>query len=218
MYFHLPWIIYLTTKVIVWCLDVVLEEHPKNLNRLPNFILANTENQIWQAPRVFRGAWITFHVPAHFLNSLPLNPPLSSEAPALTVGALLLFLTIFLPEPRDNNAKLLFTDNTAGIVARRSTFTRKDRTQYLLPVVVTDSGSPALSSTSTLTISVCSCHPAGHCPNGGVEALALSMGVSLQTLLGILVCLVTLTGEEEGASQAVYIYIHSSSSSLSNSW
>ncbi|XP_037612743.1 cadherin-7 isoform X1 [Sebastes umbrosus] len=84
-------------------------------------------------------------------------------------------------------------DNTAGIVARRSTFTRKDRTQFLLPVVVTDSGSPALSSTSTLTISVCSCQPAGDCPTGGVEALALSMGVSLQTLLGLLVCLVTLT-------------------------
>ncbi|KAK7881128.1 hypothetical protein WMY93_029537 [Mugilogobius chulae] len=74
-------------------------------------------------------------------------------------------------------------DNTAGIVARRSTFTRKDRTHYLLPVVVT----------STLTISVCSCQPAGHCPSSGVEALALSMGVSLQTLLGLLVSLVTLT-------------------------
>uniref|UniRef100_A0A3Q4MPS3 Cadherin-12 n=1 Tax=Neolamprologus brichardi TaxID=32507 RepID=A0A3Q4MPS3_NEOBR len=87
-------------------------------------------------------------------------------------------------------------DNTAGIVARRSTFTRKDRTQYLLPVVVADSGSPVLSGTSTLTISVCSCQPAGHCPTGGVEALALSMGVSLQTLLGILFCLVTLTGKQ----------------------
>ncbi|KAM9839313.1 cadherin-7 [Aulostomus maculatus] len=84
-------------------------------------------------------------------------------------------------------------DNTAGIVARRSSFTRKDRTHYLLPVVVTDSGSPALSSTSTLTISVCSCQPTGHCPSSGVEALALSMGVSLQTLLGLLVCLVTFT-------------------------
>ncbi|XP_061613657.1 cadherin-7 isoform X1 [Phyllopteryx taeniolatus] len=81
-------------------------------------------------------------------------------------------------------------DNTAGIVARRSTFTRKDRRRYLLPVVVTDSGSPALSSTATLTISVCSCQPAGHCPSGGVEALALSMGVSLQTFVTLLVCLV----------------------------
>ncbi|XP_016534013.1 cadherin-7 isoform X2 [Poecilia formosa] len=83
-------------------------------------------------------------------------------------------------------------DNTAGIVARRSTFTRKDQTQYLLPVVVTDSGTPALSSTTTLTIGVCSCLPAGHCPTAGVEALALS-GVSMQTLVGIFVCLVTLT-------------------------
>ncbi|XP_075903751.1 cadherin-7 [Nelusetta ayraudi] len=84
-------------------------------------------------------------------------------------------------------------DNTAGIIARRSTFTRRDRSQYLLPVVVMDSGAPPLSSTSTLTISVCSCHPAGHCPSGGVEALSLSMGISLQTLVGLLVCLVLLS-------------------------
>nr|XP_057915834.1 cadherin-7 [Doryrhamphus excisus] len=84
-------------------------------------------------------------------------------------------------------------DNTAGIVARRSTFTRKDRSRYLLPVVVSDGGSPALSSTTTLTISVCSCQPGGHCPTGGVEALALSMGVSVQTFVGLLVCLVLIT-------------------------
>nr|XP_061809769.1 cadherin-7-like [Nerophis lumbriciformis] len=84
-------------------------------------------------------------------------------------------------------------DNTAGVVARRSTFTRKDRIRYFLPVVVMDSGSPALSSTATLTISVCSCQPAGHCPSGGVEALALSMGVSLQTFVALLVCLVLAT-------------------------
>ncbi|KAM9774903.1 cadherin-7 isoform 1-T2 [Syngnathus typhle] len=80
-------------------------------------------------------------------------------------------------------------DNTAGIVARRSTFSRRERSNYLLPVVVTDSGSPALSSTGTLTVSVCGCGPAGHCPSGGVEALALSMGVSPRTLLVLLVCL-----------------------------
>ena len=100
-----------------------------------------------------------------------------------------------------------FLDNTAGIMARRSTFTRKDRTQYLLPVVVTDSGSPALSSTSTLTISVCSCHPVGHCPTGGVEALALSMGVSLQTLLGLLVSLGTVTGEKAKSSNVSPSYL-----------
>ncbi|XP_069552511.1 cadherin-7 isoform X2 [Brachyistius frenatus] len=84
------------------------------------------------------------------------------------------------------------TNNTASVVARRSTFTRKDRTQYLLPVVVADSGSPPLSSTSTLTVSVCSCQPTGHCPTGGVDALAIAMGVSLPALLGTVGCLVTL--------------------------
>ncbi|XP_061095590.1 cadherin-7 isoform X1 [Conger conger] len=84
-------------------------------------------------------------------------------------------------------------DNTASILTRRSSFTRQDRTQYLLPVVITDSGSPALTSTSTLTVSVCSCHPAGHCPTGGVEAFALSMGLSVPTLVGLLVSLLMLT-------------------------
>ncbi|CAL8321703.1 unnamed protein product, partial [Boreogadus saida] len=86
-------------------------------------------------------------------------------------------------------------DNTASIVTRRSTFTRKDRAHYLLPVVVADSGVPPLTSTSTLTVTVCGCGPAGHCPLGGagVEARALSMGTSLKTLLGVLVCLATLS-------------------------
>lgn len=122
-----------------------------------------------------------------------LNSPTIS---ALTVEVLLMF---FLKKLKSAPLYISFLDNTAGIVARRSSFTRKDRTQYLLPVVVTDSGSPALSSTNTLTISVCSCQPAGHCPTGGVEALALSMGVSLQTLLGIVVCFITLIGKKAGS-------------------
>ncbi|XP_062841408.1 cadherin-7 [Trichomycterus rosablanca] len=81
-------------------------------------------------------------------------------------------------------------DNTAGILTRRSTFTRRDRKFYHLPVVITDSGSPALSSTTTLTISVCTCQPTGYCPSSGVEALALSMGLSLPTLLGLIMCLI----------------------------
>uniref|UniRef100_A0A8C7Z043 Cadherin-12 n=1 Tax=Oryzias sinensis TaxID=183150 RepID=A0A8C7Z043_9TELE len=84
-------------------------------------------------------------------------------------------------------------DNTAGIVTRRSTFTLKDRAHYFLPVVVADSGTPTLSSTSTLTISVCRCQPAGHCPTAGVESLLLSLDPGVKTVLGILVCLVTIT-------------------------
>uniref|UniRef100_A0A8C1UX45 Cadherin-12 n=1 Tax=Cyprinus carpio TaxID=7962 RepID=A0A8C1UX45_CYPCA len=80
-------------------------------------------------------------------------------------------------------------DNTASILARRSTFTQHDRTHYHLPVVIRDSGSPILSSTTTLTIRVCACQPTGHCPSGGVE---VSLDVSMQILLGLSVCLIIL--------------------------
>nr|XP_055038351.1 cadherin-7 isoform X1 [Misgurnus anguillicaudatus] len=82
-------------------------------------------------------------------------------------------------------------DNTAVILARRSTFTQHDRMQYHLPVVIKDSGSPILSSTTTLTISVCMCQPSGHCPSNSVEAKALSLDVSMLTVLGLSVCLIT---------------------------
>lgn len=84
------------------------------------------------------------------------------------------------------------TDNTASILARRSTFTQHDRAHYHLPVVIRDSGSPILSSTTTLTIRVCACQPTGHCLSGGVE---VSLDVSMQILLGFSVCLITLAGE-----------------------
>ncbi|XP_058232806.1 cadherin-7 isoform X2 [Hemibagrus wyckioides] len=79
-------------------------------------------------------------------------------------------------------------DNTAGILTRRSTFTRHDRILYQLPVVITDSGSPPLSSTATFTISVCVCQSRGHCESSGMEALALSM----QALLGLSICFITV--------------------------
>ncbi|KAJ3611148.1 hypothetical protein NHX12_021164 [Muraenolepis orangiensis] len=103
-----------------------------------------------------------------------------------------------VPEPHINPNFTIrdHQDNTASIVARRSSFSREERPHYLLPVVVSDSGVPPLSSTSVLTITVCRCEPLGHCPLGGagVEALALSMGAGLQALLGVLVCLATLSG------------------------
>lgn len=92
------------------------------------------------------------------------------------------------------NLPPFFTDNTAGILTRRSTFTHHDRILYHLPMVITDSGSPALSSTATFTISVCVCQSTGRCPSSGMETLALSIGVSMQALLGISICLITVIG------------------------
>ncbi|KAK2815047.1 hypothetical protein Q7C36_023313 [Tachysurus vachellii] len=76
-------------------------------------------------------------------------------------------------------------DNTAGILTRRSTFTHHDHILYQLHVVITDSGSPALSSTATFTISVCVCQFRGHCQSSGTKALAISMGFNMQALLGL---------------------------------
>ncbi|XP_018621325.2 cadherin-7 isoform X2 [Scleropages formosus] len=105
------------------------------------------------------------------------------------------FYFTLVPEKRINPNFTLRDnqDNTASILTRRSSFTRQDRHQYLLPIVIADSGVPPLSSTTTLTIIVCSCHPTGHCPAGGVEAFALTMGLSIQTLIGVLVCLLMAT-------------------------
>lgn len=89
------------------------------------------------------------------------------------------------------NESPFFIDNTAGILTRRSTFTRHDRILYQLPVVITDSGSPPLSSTATFTISVCICQSRGHCESSGMEALALSM----QALLGLSISFITVIGK-----------------------
>ncbi|MBN3298486.1 CADH7 protein, partial [Amia calva] len=83
-------------------------------------------------------------------------------------------------------------DNTAGVLTRRSSFSRKDRSFYYLPIVVADSGTPALTSTTTLTIKVCSCYPDGNCRSGGVEAFALSVGLSVKTLIAIASCLLII--------------------------
>ncbi|XP_056306388.1 cadherin-7 [Danio aesculapii] len=52
-------------------------------------------------------------------------------------------------------------DNTASVLTRRSGFRRVDQPLYLLPVLMVDSGHPALSSTHTLSVHVCECDEDG---------------------------------------------------------
>uniref|UniRef100_W5N2X3 Cadherin-12 n=1 Tax=Lepisosteus oculatus TaxID=7918 RepID=W5N2X3_LEPOC len=86
----------------------------------------------------------------------------------------------------------IVSDNTAGVLTRRSSFSRKDRAYYYLPIVIVDNGTPALTSTTTLTIEVCSCYPDGNCRSNGVEAFALSIGLSIETLIAISSCLLII--------------------------
>ena len=53
------------------------------------------------------------------------------------------------------------SDNTAGIVTKRSGFRRRAQEIFFLPVVIEDNGYPSKTSTGTLTIRVCGCESDG---------------------------------------------------------
>ncbi|XP_035656570.1 cadherin-7-like [Oncorhynchus keta] len=83
-------------------------------------------------------------------------------------------------------------DNTASVLTMRGGFQRHDQTMYRLPVLIMDGGSPALSSTNTLSIRVCDCDPGGAPQSCGSEASMLSAGLSTGALIAILACILTL--------------------------
>ncbi|NXY89804.1 CADN protein, partial [Alcedo cyanopectus] len=76
--------------------------------------------------------------------------------------------TFSLPQDYQNSSDFLLTDNgnnTATVTALRA-FDREKQKVFHLPVVITDSGVPAVSSTNTLTITIGdqndNCHKSGH--------------------------------------------------------
>ncbi|KAK2869691.1 hypothetical protein Q8A67_024083 [Cirrhinus molitorella] len=83
-------------------------------------------------------------------------------------------------------------DNTASVLTKRSGFRRQEQSLYLLPVLIVDSGSPALSSTNTLSVRVCDCDVDGVPQACGAMAFSLPVGLSTGALLAILGCILTL--------------------------
>ncbi|MBN3319327.1 CADH6 protein, partial [Atractosteus spatula] len=83
-------------------------------------------------------------------------------------------------------------DNTAGILTRRSGFSRLERSTYLLPVVISDGDYPMQSSTNTLTVRVCTCDKEGNMQSCNAEALMLPAGLSTGALVAILLCIIIL--------------------------
>lgn len=79
----------------------------------------------------------------------------------------------------------------------RRGFRRLTQDVYFLPVEINDNGYPALSSTSTLTIRVCSCDAKDTILSCNVEPYVLSAGLSTGALIAILACIVILLGERE---------------------
>ncbi|XP_078524656.1 cadherin-8 [Lissotriton helveticus] len=83
-------------------------------------------------------------------------------------------------------------DNSLSVMARHSGFNRLKQEVYLLPIIISDSGNPQMSSTSTLTIRVCGCSSDGVVQSCNVEAYVLPIGLSMGALIAILACIILL--------------------------
>uniref|UniRef100_A0A671XXD5 Cadherin 7 n=1 Tax=Sparus aurata TaxID=8175 RepID=A0A671XXD5_SPAAU len=81
-------------------------------------------------------------------------------------------------------------DNTASVLTKRGGFRRREQPVYRLPVLIVDSGSPALSSTNTLSVRVCDCDSDGVALSCGAVAYTAT-GLSTGALLAILGCIMT---------------------------
>ncbi|XP_034536625.1 cadherin-8 isoform X2 [Notolabrus celidotus] len=83
-------------------------------------------------------------------------------------------------------------DNSISVLAKHNTFRRQKQEMYFLPIIVTDNGSPPMSSTNTLTIRVCGCSKDGIVQSCNVEAYVLPIGLSMGALIAILACIILL--------------------------
>lgn len=88
---------------------------------------------------------------------------------------------------------LLLPDNTANITVKYGQFNRELAKIHYLPVIISDNGDPELSSTNTLVISVCKCNEKGNFTF--CEERAEQVGVSIQALVAIFICIFTIIGE-----------------------
>lgn len=83
-------------------------------------------------------------------------------------------------------------DNSASILLQQSRLSQHRRDVYLVPIEMTDSGRPPLSSTGTLTVSVCQCGHDGTVLSCSTEPYMSPAGLSTGALVAILACIITL--------------------------
>lgn len=66
---------------------------------------------------------------------------------------------------------------------------------FILPILVVDGGTPALSSTGTLTIRVCGCDSTGAVQSCNTTAYVMAGSLSPGALIALLVCVLILVGK-----------------------
>ncbi|KAM9827030.1 cadherin-20-like [Neosynchiropus ocellatus] len=80
-------------------------------------------------------------------------------------------------------------DNTAWVLTRRGGWSQQ---VFYLPIVISDVQPPAHTSTSTLTVRVCSCDHHGNVMTCSPEAYSLPASLSRGALIAILACVLVL--------------------------
>lgn len=83
-------------------------------------------------------------------------------------------------------------DNTAAVHTQHVDFNRQEQDVFLLPILVVDSGPPALSSTGTLTIRICGCDSSGTIQSCNTTAFVMAASLSPGALIALLVCVLIL--------------------------
>lgn len=89
-------------------------------------------------------------------------------------------------------------DNTAWVLTRRGGWSQQQQTVFHLPIIISDSEH---TSTSTLTIRVCSCDHEGNVLSCNAEAYSLPASLSRGALIAILACIFVLLGESQTSSR-----------------
>nr|XP_045011148.1 cadherin-24 isoform X3 [Jaculus jaculus] len=101
---------------------------------------------------------------------------------------------VSLQGPLDPNANFTLRDNRDGSASLMlpSRPAPPRLAPYLVPIKLWDWGQPALSSTATMTVSMCRCRPDGSVASCRPEAQLSPTGLSTGALLAILTCVSTL--------------------------
>ncbi|XP_032897964.1 cadherin-22-like [Amblyraja radiata] len=104
------------------------------------------------------------------------------------------FYFTLAPEAADSRHFTLWDmkENTAGILTHKNGFNRQEQDIYFVPILVVDSGPPALSSTGTLTVRVCGCDGDGAIQSCSATAYVVSTVLSPAALIALLVCILIL--------------------------
>ena len=97
----------------------------------------------------------------------------------------------------------MFSDNTAWILTRRNSYNSLQKSVYHVPVVISDGDFPMQSSTSTLTVRVCTCDREGNMKLCNAEALTARAGLSTGALVAILLCVIILLSEYKDRTRCV---------------